>query len=262
MQIKYHLGRRAFLIIALAIVLVGCGTNLHSFTSKSSDSVKVHSIKQNFANVFLVNVNGKWLIIDSGHPNKGEKIVEQIKKFGLNVNQIKYLILTHGHPDHAGNAKFFQSKYGIKIIASEKENGLINNKGIDTTLCPRGPLGYFANKTAANKPYNTFETDIAVKNTFKLSSIGLKGTITGMSGHTDGSLLIEIGNNLFVGDLIRGSLLNSSKPVYHLFVCDLEENLNHINEVLLSQKANHWYPGHGGMLLKADIQKFINKKEG
>src|SRR5580765_4690504 len=39
------------------------------------------------------------------------EVDEGLKKLGLNPADIKYVIVSHGHVDHAGGAKFLQEKY-------------------------------------------------------------------------------------------------------------------------------------------------------
>src|SRR5688500_3378956 len=45
-----------------------------------------------------------------------EEISNGLKKVGLDPAQIKYVIVTHGHDDHVGGAKFLQYRYGAKIV--------------------------------------------------------------------------------------------------------------------------------------------------
>ena len=41
-----------------------------------------------------------------------------LKKLGLNPADIKYVLISHAHLDHAGGAKFLQDKYGARILMS------------------------------------------------------------------------------------------------------------------------------------------------
>jgi hypothetical protein len=42
------------------------------------------------------------------------EVDEGLRKLGLNPADIKYVIVSHGHLDHAGGAKFLQEKYGAR----------------------------------------------------------------------------------------------------------------------------------------------------
>nr|WP_298999312.1 MBL fold metallo-hydrolase [uncultured Allomuricauda sp.] len=221
----------------------------------------VIKITQNFTNIYVVQSGNTYLMIDSGNPNKGSTIESKLIDSGIDPKKIKYLILTHAHPDHAGNARFFQEKYGIKVLVGAGEEEIIEGKGKDNHICPRGPLGRLIKQTHAKRTYKDFEADIFIKGHFDLSTLGIKGSVHPIPGHTAGSVYIEVGDALFVGDLIRGKVLNSKKPAYHLFICDLQDNLQDIEELSQKSHINWWYPGHGGPIATNDIKAFIYKEQ-
>ncbi len=221
----------------------------------------VWQIVQNSANIFLVKTCDRYLLIDSGIPGKAKKLVAEIEKIGISPSKIDYLILSHAHPDHAGNAKYFQEKFGIEIIAGSGEEEMINKKGEDTNLCPTGFLGEIIQRTVARKRYDTFIPDIVISEKFDLSEIGFQGTILPMSGHTEGSLVISIRTAVFVGDVIRGKALQSKKPTRHVFVCDYDKNLKNIETISKIEGVQTWFPGHGGPLVQEDVLKFISKEK-
>jgi metallo-beta-lactamase class B len=56
------------------------------------------------------------------------EVDEGLKKLGLNPADIKYVIISHGHLDHAGGAKFLQEKYGSRLIMSDKDYELLDQQ--------------------------------------------------------------------------------------------------------------------------------------
>ena len=236
-----------------------------SFGSKKRyihhNGFNINHIKQGFANIYVVQQDNKLLMIDSGNPNKGDVLASELLKIGINPRDIDYLILTHGHPDHAGNARYFQTKYGIKVISGNGEEGMIEKQGEDENLCPTSFMGRIVQKTIAQKRYERFIPDITIENRFDLKDFGYEGSIVPMSGHTIGSLVVTIGDAVFVGDIIRGKTLNKKKPTRHIFVCDFDQNLLNIETISQFKNAKYWYPGHGGRLKLEDIQQFITKEK-
>ena len=56
------------------------------------------------------------------------EVDEGLKKLGLNPADIKYVIVSHGHLDHAGGAKYLQDKYGSKLIMSAADYDLLDQQ--------------------------------------------------------------------------------------------------------------------------------------
>ena len=53
------------------------------------------------------------------------EVDEGLRKLGLNPADIKYVIVSHGHLDHAGGAKYLQEKYGAHLIMSAADYDLL-----------------------------------------------------------------------------------------------------------------------------------------
>jgi metallo-beta-lactamase class B len=49
-----------------------------------------------------------------------------MKKLGLDPAQIKYVIVSHGHGDHSGGAKYLQDTFGAHVILSEADWDLLD----------------------------------------------------------------------------------------------------------------------------------------
>jgi metallo-beta-lactamase class B len=56
------------------------------------------------------------------------EVDEGLRKLGLNPADIKYVIVSHGHLDHAGGAKFLQEKYGAQLIMSAADYDLLDQQ--------------------------------------------------------------------------------------------------------------------------------------
>jgi metallo-beta-lactamase class B len=82
-----------------------------------------------FDNVALIGERGTLMvvlktsagiiIIDAGYATKEESLtVASLGKLGIAPTSVKYILITHGHPDHDGGARYFQTRYGTRIVAS------------------------------------------------------------------------------------------------------------------------------------------------
>lgn len=254
------------LLTALSLLTLGFalwsfrGYKKAIYTSENGH-YKVFKTTQDFANIYLLDFGGQYLLIDSGSPGGERKLESWLGEIGVSPEDIDYLILTHGHPDHAGSAYYFQHKYDLKIIAGNGDNPIINQSGRDTTLCPTGIVGRLIQKTIAQKRYSTFRPDIVIDSTFELHELGLQVSVIPVPGHTPGSLIVKVDKTVFVGDIIKGQNFNPRKPARHIFICDLDRNLNNIEYISQLEQVEYWLPGHGGLLLQQDVLSFIQKEK-
>jgi len=56
------------------------------------------------------------------------EVDEGLRTLGLNPADIKYVIVSHGHLDHAGGAKHLQEKYGARLIMSAADYDLLDQQ--------------------------------------------------------------------------------------------------------------------------------------
>ncbi|MEO0299376.1 MAG: MBL fold metallo-hydrolase [candidate division WOR-3 bacterium] len=66
--------------------------------------MKIKRISSFYSVFYLVELNGKKILIDSGSPFERRKINSLKEK-------LDFLLITHGHWDHIGNASFLQKKW-------------------------------------------------------------------------------------------------------------------------------------------------------
>jgi metallo-beta-lactamase class B len=55
-----------------------------------------------------------------------DEVVGGLKKLGLDPTSIKYAIVSHGHFDHSGGAKYLQDRFGTRIILSAADWDLLD----------------------------------------------------------------------------------------------------------------------------------------
>jgi metallo-beta-lactamase class B len=56
------------------------------------------------------------------------EVDEGLRTLGLNPADIKYVIVSHGHLDHAGGAKFLQDKYGARVLMGAADWDLLDRQ--------------------------------------------------------------------------------------------------------------------------------------
>jgi metallo-beta-lactamase class B len=68
-----------------------------------------------------------------------DEIVGGLKKLGFDPAQIKYAVVTHGHRDHVGGAKYLQDHFGTRIILSAADWDFVE-KSPRVTVKPKRDL--------------------------------------------------------------------------------------------------------------------------
>jgi metallo-beta-lactamase class B len=76
---------------------------------------------------WAVTTSAGTIIIDTIYDYSVQEEVEGgMKKMGLDPASIKYVIVSHGHGDHSGGAKFLQDKYGARVILAAEDWDLLD----------------------------------------------------------------------------------------------------------------------------------------
>lgn len=84
----------------------------------------IYQISLGAVNTFIIEDNGLTLI-DTGTKNSTDKIFSAIQKAGKNPDDIKQIILTHSHPDHAGSVAEIKKRLNIPVWAHYEDARLI-----------------------------------------------------------------------------------------------------------------------------------------
>jgi glyoxylase-like metal-dependent hydrolase (beta-lactamase superfamily II) len=116
----------------------------------------------------------------------------ELKRKGISVNEIKYLLITHFHPDHAGITQDLK-KLGVKLVLLESQVDFIP------------PFAEFFK--GKNLPYieitqsDNLILKFADSREF-LANIGIAGEIIPTPGHSDDSVTLILDEGFaFTGDL-------------------------------------------------------------
>lgn len=208
-----------------------------------------YKIDTGITNLYLIK-GERNILIDNSIEGKEEFIEKELKKYGVKPNNLSLIILTHTHGDHAGNAKYFQEKYNIPIMIGEGDEIMAKN-GKNNDLIPTGFLGNVV-KPFTDYKYKSFVPDILLKDSFSLKKYGIDGEAIKVGGHTKGSIIVLIGKDAFVGDLIRGGMVFHNQPALHFF--HEEKSKSHrILKDIIEKGYENIYPAHWGYLKAKDI---------
>jgi len=103
--------------------------------------------------------------------NSEEEIIGGLKKLGFDPAKVKYVIISHAHPDHVGGAKLMQDRFGSRIVMG----------GPDWDSIEKSVNGY-----PGGKP----KRDIVAEDGQKITLGDTAVTIITTPGHTPGTLSV------------------------------------------------------------------------
>ncbi|MCZ4255111.1 MBL fold metallo-hydrolase [Sulfitobacter sp. G21635-S1] len=214
-------------------------------------------------NSFLIIHGEDAILVDTGLPGSEAKIFKRLKKLGLSWLNVKLIVLTHAHIDHAGSAIGIKALTAAPICAHALEVPYCS--GQPPRLAATGPFGRAFQKTGAiERPFSYFKPDeIMTAGEMGLEDRGFPLKIIHTPGHTPGSVsvLLEDGR-VIAGDLaasgvLLGGILMRSKPKRPPFEEDqlaVAASLEH----LLQRGCKTFYLGHGGPLSADRIKEHVS----
>lgn len=79
--------------------------------------------------VYVLNTSDGVILIDSGYPGEEESILlAGLAQLGLDPEDVRYVIVSHGHADHFGGARFMQERYGARVALSAADWDLMEQR--------------------------------------------------------------------------------------------------------------------------------------
>ena len=92
---------------------------------------------------YLITTPAGHILLDGGMPDSAEAIEDSIHKLGFDPRDIKFLLITHAHIDHAGTmAHFVHLSGGSAVVMDRDFNQLKSGGKIDPVYGTRPPF-YF-----------------------------------------------------------------------------------------------------------------------
>lgn len=176
-------------------------------------------------NYYAIDIKGGKLLVDCGWPGTFSQFSQVLKRKGIALNEFKYLLVTHFHPDHAGLVQELKNQ-GTKLILPECQ---VNFIATFAEYFEGKSLPYVEIKQSDNLVLKLEESRKF------LQSIGVNGEIINTPGHSDDSVTLILDEGFaFTGDLHPGFM--------NIDDVKTRESWDKIYE----HKITKIFPGHGG----------------
>ncbi len=196
------------------------------------------------SNVFLIETCGKRILVDTSIAFSRKMLQRRLRQAGVSAPD--FLILTHTHFDHCGNAGFIRSLTGAKVCVHPAEAEFLE-KGSGplpagtvwfTRMLMRIPLpsGSTFLKTTPCKP------DFLTENNRLPEGFPINIGIIHTPGHSPGSQCVTADNEIaLTGDTLFGVFPGNCFPPF----ADDVKTLMQSWEILLQTDCRLFLPSHG-----------------
>jgi glyoxylase-like metal-dependent hydrolase (beta-lactamase superfamily II) len=212
----------------------------------------VYQVTKGRSNTYLVLDDDISILIDTGLENSKTELMKKLDRL-LGERNLSYLILTHTHFDHAGNAAMIKKNYKTRIMVQEGE--------AENLECGKSPIPHGTNlftrllvkigsKIKQFNEYQNVEPDYLVGEKHILTS---KCYLIHTPGHSKGSMSLIVDDEVaLVGDAMVGIFRWS---VFPAFADDVPTMITS-RDKLLKTGCNIFLAGHG----TPDSRKLLKKQ--
>jgi glyoxylase-like metal-dependent hydrolase (beta-lactamase superfamily II) len=79
----------------------------------------------------LLTEGDEVTLVDTGWPGDRGRVIASLERIGRSPADVAAIVLTHGHPDHLGNAAWFQREHATPLWAHESEAANVRGERIE-----------------------------------------------------------------------------------------------------------------------------------
>ena len=212
----------------------------------------IRRIGTGLINVYLVEEAGSVTIIDAGAPGYWTDLATELREMGRSLDDVRAVVLTHGHTDHIGFAERIRTDRGVPIRVHELDAALARGEVKNTAgwgkVRLRSMLAFFA--------YGARRGMLRIPPVKEVLTYGDGATldvpgaprVIHVPGHSPGSAALHMPglDALFIGDAIatRNVMTGETGPRIAPFTLDPAQALASLAR-LEDVEAGLVLPGHG-----------------
>lgn len=228
--------------------------------------VRVSILPFGMLNCHLIIGENTCILVDTGLPGSEAKVGRALSRHRLGFTDIKLIIVTHAHVDHAGSAARLRELSGAPVVAHVGDIDFYTQRR-KMSFCSTGWFGrWFLRTGLILQPYTAFIPDILLQEdqVLKLDRFGINGVAQHTPGHTAGSVSVQLATGeAMVGDLLAsGVLLGGLVRTAHAMRPPFEDDPDAVAlelQRMVDCGMQRFYMGHGGPLIAGEVQRHAHE---
>lgn len=212
-------------------------------------------------NAYLLVDSGGAVLVDTGLPGSEPRIAAALAAAGLGWRDLRLVVVTHAHVDHAGCAAAIRRHSGAPVAAHAGDLPYFRREAA-MEFCPTGWAGRVFRRTGLmDEPYEPFTPDLLLRgeDVLDLAPFGCRGRLVPTPGHTAGSLAVLLDDgDVLAGDLVAsgwfiGGVACQRRPIRPAFEDDPARVAGQLRR-LAGMGGRRFHPGHGAPLPAASVE--------
>ncbi len=204
----------------------------------------IRTLTFRWVNAYLVKTDAGFVLIDTAMSSNRATIERELRAAGCNPGDLRLIVITHGDPDHSGNASYLRAKHGAKIAMHKAETAAVERGNMFLSRGSLPPLRRVMKPLMSLfrlRKRDRFTPDLCLEDGDRLTEYGLDATILHVPGHSAGSIAVLTDDgSFFSGDFLE----NRTRPSIATLVDDAEA-LKASFERVKTLDIRTVYPGHG-----------------
>jgi ribonuclease/clavin/mitogillin len=187
--------------------------------------VNIVNVGYDSTNYYVIGNGKDRLLVDVGWPGTLGKLLANLKRKGIAIEEIRFLLATHYHPDHAGLVQEVKNR-GVRLMVMEGQAAAI--PALKQWMKPE--MHYLDIDLG-----DSTVVALAESRSF-LAKLGIVGEIVHTPGHSDDSVTLV----LDTGDAFTGDLQSESRAD--------DASIDAVKsswEKIRSMNTKTIHPGHG-----------------
>jgi glyoxylase-like metal-dependent hydrolase (beta-lactamase superfamily II) len=220
----------------------------------------VYRIESGDASVFIINQPESLTLIDAGFPGTVADVEQAVRSLGRRPEDIKDVLVTHCHPDHAGGLAEIKRATGARVLMHAADADLVRAGQAfrPYEVAPGAGNQAFVDEVIRHAP-DTYEACAVERDVVPGEDLPIAGGIKalGAPGHTLGHLVFlwsGDGGVLFLGDAAKNVDGLVPCPIYE----DFAEGLRSLRR-LGEQEFETACFAHGASIV-GDASKVFRKR--